>query len=347
MLIAAVIVMLHAAFAPASEGGHAYRDYDAERELLRGLTRIGLEVIYRSCGPSSALANGAEFMRDYGRQLPGLLLPGATCVSCQPSELTRQCAAYMLRARLASGTNEVQMTVRLQYNQQGLITALAFDRPLTLANDVIYPAGAPVPIEPLMHALARRRMAPAPITETLTVISSRHKSSYANSDVAKARVSCLFSGSVPTTRTSFDGIRQFNISPMPIIGQNMIVHVLWRKVAGTRGGNRPRYTHLFCYSNATEKTKPFGYFVADIRGDRMNFVYTFKLNNRNKTWVVPAEFEAARAYLATNPPIRGLGFGLLRLTIDDHVHTATNVPVLYRVTKGSTSARNVRVRPSP
>ncbi|MCX7004510.1 MAG: hypothetical protein NTV22_14735 [bacterium] len=328
----------------ASSGSHKYLDRTA-LEAIIGLCTALNKAIQGNCPNSSRtemLNTSACFVQEYGRELPGLLARDARYVACRPAGTRAGQPAYTLVARLPDSTNALRTAVIFQHNVLGWITSLSFDRPLTLADGMIYPAGTPVPVEPLMRALALRRAGLPPAPQTLTIKRAVQKTSYAKDDIAKVQISTLFRGSVPTTVESLFWITQFTITPFPLLTTDVVVQVLNRMDAGTKPSKHPKYTHLFVYSNATEKTPPFGFFMATLRNDTLDFIYKFKLDNRDTNLVATPDFEALRAYMSTNPPLHGLKFGRFLFAIDGAMHSASNVPMLGRVTKGSSSAGNVK-----
>jgi hypothetical protein len=281
-------------------------------------------------------------MQERGCELPGLFAPGARYVACRPTTARANKPAYTIVARVPDSTNALQTAVTFHHNLVGWIESLSFDRPLTLADGTAYPAGTPVPIEPLMRALALRRTTLPPAPQTLTIKRAVQKTSYANRDVAQAKVSSLLRGSVPTTLEGFNWVGHFYITPLPLLTTAEFVHVLERMYDGTKRGKHPKYTHLFVYSNATEKTPPFGLFMATLRKGNLDFIYKFKLDNRDTNLIAAPAFEAVRAFLATNPPLRGLTFAQFYFAVDDAAHSASNVPMLGRITKSSSALGNIK-----
>jgi hypothetical protein len=349
-----IFASLHAGTLIASSGGHKYFDNKSGEIIARGLIYLfDAARRHRDDDDSwdclhvkSNLISSATFMQEYGRELPGLFVPEARYVTCRPAGASARPNTYALVTRLTNSTNALQAAVTFNHNLVGWIESLTFDRPVTLAAGTTYPAGTPVPIEPLMRALALRRTAFPPSPQTLTIKRAVQKTSYANRDIAKAKVSSLLRGSVPTTLEGFNWVGHFYITPLPLLTTDDFVHVIERMYEGTKRGKHPKYTHLFVYSNATEKTPPFGLFMATLRKGNLDFIYKFKLDNRDTNLVAAPEFEAVRAFLATNPPLRGLDFARFFFAVDDATHSASNVPMLGRITKGSSSLGNVKPRPA-
>jgi len=333
-----------------ADDGHKYYDKVAIEIIARGI--VYFKEIFRTgrdrgnkwwcLNVKSNLVNSATFMQEYGQELPGLLAPDARYVTCRPAGAPARQQTYALIARLANSTNALQAAVAINHNLVGWIESLTFDRPITLAAGATYPAGTPVPIEPLMRALALRRTAFPPSSQTLTIKRAVQKTSYANRDIAKAKVSSLLRGSVPTTLEGFNWVGHFYITPLPLLTTDDFVHVIERMYDGTKRGKHPKYTHLFVYSNATEKTPPFGLFMATLRKGNLDFIYKFKLDNRDTNLVATPDFEAVRTFLATNPPLRGLDFARFFFAVDNAAHSASNVPMLGRITRGSSSLGNVK-----
>ncbi len=238
----------------ASTGGHKYHDPTALEYLQRivdhylGLDATGpYDLPAHPCAasfrPIAALKSAATFMQERGCELPGLFAPGARYGACRPITARANKPAYTIVARVPDSTNALQTAVMFQHNLVGWIESLTFDRPLTLADGATYPAGTPVPIEPLMRALALRRTTLPPAPQTLTIKRAVQKTSYANRDT------------------------------------NLIA--------------------------------------------------------------APA-FEAVRAFLATNPPLRGLTFTQFYFAVDCAAHSASNVPMLGRITKSSSALGNIK-----
>ncbi|GEM_PF-1069940 len=341
---------LHTGTLVASSGGHKFLDKVAIEVIVRGIVYLfqgatrhaGEDESWGCLDFKSNLVNSATFMQEYGQELPGLLAPDARYVACRFAGAHARQQTYALVARLPGSTNALHSAVTFTHNLVGWIESLTFDRPLTLATGATYPAGTPVPIEPLMRALALRRTGLPPAPQTLTVKRAVQKTSYAKADVAKAKVSSLLRGSVPTTLEGFNWVGHFYVTPLPLLTTDDFVHVIERMYEGTKRGKHPKYTHLFVYSNATEKTPPFGLFMATLRKGNVDFIYKFKLDNRDTNLIAAPEFEAVRAFLATNPPLRGLDFARFHFAIDDAAHSASNVPMLGRITRGSSSLGNVK-----
>ena len=339
--------LLHPSPLQATTGGHKYRDptgWAIIQRIMLGMFGMTHDDDPDCVDPVTSV-NAAAFMQEYGHELPALLAPDARYVACRPAIAHVTSSAYTLIARQPGNTNALCTAVRFQHNLLGWIESLTFDRPLTLADGATYPAGTPVPIEPLMRALALRRIALPPGTPTLVIKRAVQKTSYANRDVTKTTVSSLLRGSVPTTRSSFDGVTRFYVTPLPVLTTGEFIHTIERKYAGTKPGKHPKYTHLFVYANATDKTPPFGLFLATLRKGNLDFIYKFKLDNRDKSLIATPDFEALRAFMATNPPIRGLAFARFYFAINTTAHSASNVPMLGRSTRGSSALGNIKPRP--
>jgi hypothetical protein len=353
----ALAVMLfataHAGALHASPGGHKYFDKFAGEMIARGIIYLYMAAIrhsgddydFRCFDNFSNRVNAVTFLQEYGPELPGLLAPDARYVACRPVATRAGKPAYILVARQPGNTNALCTAVRFQHNLLGWIESLTFDRPRARPGGAPKPAGTPVPIEPLMRTLALRRTMLPPAPQTLTIKRAVQKTSYANRDVAQAKVSSLLRGSVPTTLEGFNWVGHFYVTPLPLLTTAEFVHALERMYDGTKRGKHPKYTHLFVYSNANEKTPPFGLFMATLRKGNLDFIYKFKLDNRDTNLVATPDFEALRAFMATNPPIRGLTFAQFYFAVDGAAHSASNVPMLGRVTRGSSALGNVKPRP--
>jgi hypothetical protein len=343
-VLTALLTSMHTGTVVAASGGHKYRDMTAYEAICYIIIAHNAMLSTR-CPTNLTLVNAACFMQEYGHELPTLVVPAARYFGGETLPAVAGRPRFLLRARLPGNTNVLGMTVIIHHNVLGLIAALSVDQPLSLADGKVHPAGAVVPIELVMRSLTLRRTSmplPPPPAEDLVIQRSVRKISYGNPNVAKVKTSCLFRGSVPTTLTDFGCINQFVLTPLPLLTSGDIAHVLQRMPEGTQGGKHPKYMHLFVYSNVTEKTPPFGLFMASIRNGTLAFVYKFKVDNRNTNIFSVFEFNYIRSLMASNTTSRSLEFARFHVDVDSSVHTATNVPMMLRVSKTGITLSNVK-----
>lgn len=298
-----------------------------------------LAYLYEFC-PWGKPASAETFMQEYSRSLIQMCARDAHLATCR---VLPGAARYELIGRL-TGTNAVRVRVAFGCNRAGLIETLTFDRPVRLPDGAVHPAGTTVPIETVMRMLALARNNTSNVVQDLVVAHAIAKMSYASKDSTKAKYGFMVRGSAPTAYNSFSNalLTQFAITPAPLPGTAVVVHAFSRMYAGVVNGPRPKYIHYFVTYDSHYHAHKDGLFIATLHDAMLDFVYKMKLDNRPGDMVSAANYDALRAYTATNPPLRGLGFGTYIFNIGSETHTVTNVPLFGRVTKGSSSTTKVK-----
>lgn len=294
------------------------------------------------CSDHTSRTAPATFMQEYASELARLCVPAARLAHCQPLS---GAARYELTGRV--GTNAVQIGVAFGCNRVGLIETVTFDRPVRLPGGATSVAGAPLPIETVMRALAMRRRNGGFGTEDLVITRAATKVSYASQDATKAKFSYMVRGSAPTAYTSFSStaITQFVITPEPLFDTNVVAHAFYRLSTGVVPGNQPKYLHYFITLDAAHRQHKNGYFLATLHDGRVDFTYKMAFDNEPGDIMTGAQYTALRTFTTTNPPVRGLCFGRYIFGIGTETHTVSNVALFGRVTKGSSSMTSVKLKP--
>jgi len=294
------------------------------------------------CSDHTSRTAPATFMQEYAGELARLCVPAARLARCQS---VPGAARYELTSRL-TGTNAVQLGVAFGCNRVGLIETVTFDRPVRLPGGATSAAGAPLPIETVMRALALLRRNGDFGTEDLVITRAATKVSYASQDATKAKFSYMVRGRAPTAYTSFSStdIVQFVITPEPLFDTNVVAHAFYRLPTGVVPGNQPKYLHYFISLNAAHRQHKNGYFLATLHDGMVDFTYKMAFDNQPGDIMTGAQYDALRTCTRTNQPLRGLCFGRYMFGIGTETHTVSNVPLFGRVTKGSSSVTSVKLK---
>ncbi|GEM_PF-1841225 len=324
------------------------RDLNWRPEYVEGAGVIAAHIAdtfeqLTDCSDHGLRTAPATFMQEYAGDLAHLCVPAARLARCQP---VPGAARYELTGR-TTGTNAVQIGVAFGCNRIGLIETLTFDRPVVLPGGATHAAGAALPIETVMRALAMLRRNGDFGTEDLVITHAATKVSYANQDATKAKFSYMVRGSAPTAYTSFSStdLTQFVITPEPLFDTNVVAHAFYRLSTGVVTGNQPKYLHYFISLNAAHHQHKNGYFMATLHDGKVDFIYKMAMGNEPGDLMSGAQYTALRTCTRTNQPMRGLCFGRYIFGIGTEMHTVSNVPLFGRMTKGSSSMTRVKLKP--
>lgn len=297
--------------------------------LVVGALAVSVGVSLLAC--CNKTANVTTFVQEYQRGLVALYNPQLDVIGCA---VTNTSAGYVctIQCRDRVSQAEVALQFTLLCNEIGLIESIRADHPLALGQEQPSAPGAVIPIETVMYAVAGTRAAPAESFD-LVVKSAKARLSYAKPDFYKATSLAQLRGKCPTPHATFDEINQFSFSLFA--STDSFQYVIQRAAGVISGKKRNKFKYQPSSQYGTTSSPPVGLFMATLKKETLSLLYRHKQDNRDGLLMPSNLFATIHNGASTNKPLRGVGFGTVVFNIDGDRHTSSNVPVLFKMTRGS------------
>jgi hypothetical protein len=283
-------------------------------------------------------------MGDYDRDLATFY--GADVRLVSHTAITGRTGSYTLHCRRDGHATAFDAQILLRHDRAGRVTAVTFDRALTLPGGVAVRANQPVPIETVMRAVQlARRTAERTRAGTLTVKSCGISTSLKKPEAEGFKGFKRLAGSAPTSFESFSSVHTFVVGLNISDYTNPTYHTFPCALEAVSGKDGEKYSSKFFLDNDPDNKYKVASFTAQIRNGVVSFVYKEWMINPNGEIVDQATYDQGRQDFENAKKGRYFGTAVATFSMDGEANTATDVPMLLRVGKYAASSKSVRAAP--
>jgi hypothetical protein len=287
--------------------------------IVAGISVIaGLLLCAAALVDITHISKSNQFMSSYARSVFRVRHPRSVYQSYRLlSEEGNNCT-YRIFFKGGYTGRPYHMDVTLQYNRFGILDGMHFGEdtcPVDPAKTVgfigrMWKKRGPMLFADLVKMLPLLAAdKPAPLTVAdMSFKKASGKFKYKSEDQNDAQQGWKLSAEVPTSHSSFDTIKSFNIRGRLSGDSDRLNQTIWKDPTGIKGRNRDRYKQKFLYYTYSKSSghhyPKYGLFMARIKDGKMRYNYAITKANEGNKLIAMDQYDYVKEYMDTNKVYR-------------------------------------------